>query len=102
MENVVSYDADLPVDASLYPTDVVLRACYRLTDRYYVFLSPIPSGIRVQISRKLTTQALGDPKGELSNHLIDEAVRLLVRIETGAIRERIVQTALAEATGGQA
>ena len=98
MDSVISYDVSVSIDGSVYDLDVVLRASYRLTDRFYVFVSRAEGGrLVVALTPKANTPPNLDPRGELSNTLIDEAVRRRVRIETSAIREHIVRCALAEA-----
>lgn len=92
------YDFFVDIDTSIYSTDVVMRAAYRLTDRFYVFLERTSDcAVRVALSRKRANVTLGDPRGELANLLVDEAVRQSVRRETSAARDVIIRTALAEA-----
>ena len=95
--SVIEYDAMLSIDLALYPSDVLLRACYRLTDRFYVFVSyETDQRLSVSMTRKPAAPASQDPLGELSNLLIDESVRQQIRVETAALRDDIVRCALAE------
>jgi His-Xaa-Ser system protein HxsD len=100
MGSEIEYGADFLVDASLYSDDIVLRACYRLTDQFYVFVSRLENeGLAIKLAPKPGTPQNRDPCGELSNLLIDESIRARVRIETAGVREHIVRCALAEMVG---
>jgi His-Xaa-Ser system protein HxsD len=97
LSDVVAYDLEVPVDTALFSTDVVMRAVYRLTNRYYVFLRRHDGGILiVSLTRKSSTPTSEDPSGELANTLLDEAIRQRVRESTSAVRESIVRSALSE------
>ena len=94
MASVITYDYEFSAIADLYTTEVVLRAAYRLTDRFYVFLLKGDAETIIAISRKAGTPHDLDPLGELSNTLIDEAIRERVRVETGPVREMLMRAAL--------
>lgn len=89
----------LEVDTSIYEVSAILRACYKFTDRCYVFLARClesPHIVSVTLSAK---QAGGDLEvivGELCNELLDQQIREALARESGPIRELIVAQAFSE------
>lgn len=82
-----------------YPRAAVYRTCYQFTDRAYVWLEPVPEGLRVCAATKPGLQRLDDLfVGEFRNNLIDHAVRHTVAERTRTIREQLVAAALFGAT----
>ncbi len=89
--------AVLQVDTTLYGVDAVLRACYKFTDRCYLFLarSEGEHHIHVYFMSKPKT-SLSDILGEFCNELIDQNIRLALSQEFGPVRELIVAQAFSE------
>jgi His-Xaa-Ser system protein HxsD len=87
------------IDIDLYPREALLRTCYALTDRCYIWLSR-QDGSQVKVSFRRKDQALDVDllKAEFANALLDFALRVDVEERTRVIREALVTTALAEAT----
>jgi His-Xaa-Ser system protein HxsD len=87
----------LSVDESIYSRDALLRACYWLTDRCYVFIfRENQRGFVVQLRAKSSTEDLQTIAGEFENRLLDQQLRLDIARETGSLRELIVAKAFAE------
>ena len=90
--------AVLQIDTTLYGVDAVLRACYKYTDRCYLFLARQPEDehhIHVYFMSKPKT-SLPDILGEFCNELIDQNIRLALSQEFGPVRELIVAQAFSE------
>ena len=86
------------IDLSLYSRQVILRACYRLTGRCYVFMAHTkePGWLTVAFLSKNPETAPRDLAGELYNELLDQQIREALEIEMGPVREMIVAQAFAE------
>jgi His-Xaa-Ser system protein HxsD len=86
------------VDTTLYSSDALFRACYKFTDRGYLFLRRAGADAVAVAFRKRTPEAdLGRMVGEFANELIDQRLRALVAEQTRNVRELIVAQAFAEA-----
>jgi len=85
----------LPLE--VYGLPALFRACYRLTDRCYVYLSPPKAGlIEVTLISKSGRASETDPSaGEFLNDLVDQRLRVDISEETRAIRDMIVSQAFA-------
>ena len=85
------------VDESIYSRDALLRACYWLTDRCYVFIvREDEHRYAVQLRSKSTTEDLQAIAGEFENRLLDQQLRLDIARETASLRELIVAKAFAD------
>jgi His-Xaa-Ser system protein HxsD len=87
----------IAVDLSIYPLDVVLRACHAFTARCSVFARDAGDG---QVSVELTPrneQPAEDLAGDFANALLDAHVRARIADETRVIRELLVAQAFCEA-----
>lgn len=88
----------LSLSLDVYGLDAILRACYWITDRCYVYLAP-PRDRLIEITLlakdggSITTDRL---VWDFLNDLIDQRLRIDVNRETRAIREMIVAQAFAE------
>lgn len=83
----------LPLD--VYGLPALFRACYRLTDHCFVYLSPPQSG-SIEITLIAKTDRVTDTDqlaGSFLNDLIDQRLRVDIGEETRAIREMIVAQA---------
>lgn len=88
------------VDLSVFPKDVVLRACYAFADRCYCWIQSEGAG-RLLIAFKDRKGKL-DPetvRGEFANALVDFALRAVIEANTAEVRKAIVTAALTEASG---
>lgn len=94
--------SELTLDTGLYSREAVFRACYKFTDRCYLFLQPLSdSSVRVEFKRKDASQDLQEIVGDFANELIDQRVRADIARETQNIRELIVAQAFADAPLGR-
>jgi His-Xaa-Ser system protein HxsD len=93
------YSVEITVDATIYSKASIFRACYKFTDRAYIFLSRTenkPNYILVSITMK---QPQDDPEKmiqEINNELIDQNIREILELEFGPIRNLIVAQAFSE------
>jgi His-Xaa-Ser system protein HxsD len=90
--------AVLQVDTTLYELDAMLRACYKYTDRCYLFLTREPgteSLVNVFFISKRQSD-LPTVMGEFCNELVDQSLRLALSQEFGPLRELIVAQAFSE------
>ena len=89
----------LEIDTSIYEAKAILKACYKLTDRAYFFVTRCPeepSHLAVVISAKEKGDNLSQSVGELCNELLDQQIRESLRREAGPLRELIVAQAFSE------
>ena len=86
------------IDRSIYPDEAVLKTVYWFTDRFYIYLDPLPDNrLLVELRLKsLNSFDLAQAAGEFSNALLDSCLRQLVLKETGPIREALVTKAFSE------
>lgn len=85
----------LPLE--VYGLPALFRACYRLTDRCFVYLSPPKDGT-IEVSLIAKTGQIADTDnlaGSFLNDLIDQRLRIDIGEETRVIRELIVAQAFA-------
>ncbi len=86
------------IDLSVYPLEVVLRACHAFTGRCYLFVRDVADGaVAVDLAPRDERDSLRDLAGELSNALIDWQLRATIAAETRPIRELLVAQAFCEA-----
>lgn len=95
-KNQISIDLSLRV----YPLDAVFGACYRLIDRFFVYLDQPEKGkLSVTIAPKNPDEHLNLRKiaGDFSNDLLHQVLRLRIGKKTSAVRDMIVGRALLSA-----
>jgi His-Xaa-Ser system protein HxsD len=86
------------VDTALYSSDALFRACYKFTDRGYLFLRRVGTdAVAVEFRKRTPDADLSRMVGEFANELIDQRLRALVADQTRNVRELIVAQAFAEA-----
>jgi His-Xaa-Ser system protein HxsD len=81
------YSVEITVDATIYSKASIFRACYKFTDRAYIFLSRTenkPNYILVSITMK---QPQDDP---------EKMIQEILELEFGPIRNLIVAQAFSE------
>jgi len=87
------------VDTRVYSDSSVFRACYKFTDRVFIFLSRTtdsPEAITITIRPKQPDMDLNLIMQEFFNELIDQGVREHLEEELGPIRNLIVAQAFSE------
>ena len=93
-------DGALRISLSLdiYGLEAILRSCYWLTDRCFVYLAPPKEGlIEITLLAKNAESAKTDQlTWDFLNDLIDQRLRIDINTETRAIREMIVAQAFAD------
>ena len=93
-------DGALRVTLSLdvYGLQAILRSCYWLTDRCFVYLAPPKEG-QIEITllaRNTDTTQTDQLTWDFLNDLVDQQLRVDISAETRTIRETIVAQAFAE------
>ncbi|PYR93576.1 MAG: His-Xaa-Ser system protein HxsD [Acidobacteria bacterium] len=89
----------LAVEKALFPSDAVLAAGYRFTDRYFVWLETAPEDpnrYRVFVRPKSSGVDLSTVAGEFTNELIDQRLRQRLNERFGDVRAIIAAQAFAE------
>jgi His-Xaa-Ser system protein HxsD len=95
--DVLGERATVSVDTSLYSEQVIFRAAYWLTDRFYLFLSREDEKVRVEVRNKPDFPVdLQQACGDFCNSLIDFRLREIVAKEADGIREALVRQAFLE------
>jgi His-Xaa-Ser system protein HxsD len=91
----------LELDLSIYSTEAILRAAYKLTDRCYVFLARVQQPDRLvavlALKKATTPEALRTLVGEFSNEVIDQRIRESLASEFSSIQTLIIAQAFSEA-----
>jgi His-Xaa-Ser system protein HxsD len=91
--------AALRIDLSIYTVEATLRACYKFTDRCYVFVARDHES-EEQLLAVLTAKAPGVDLaaivGEFGNELLDQRIRGSLDAEFGPLRTLIVAQAFSE------
>ncbi len=86
----------LLVDARCYTREVVFRTCYAFTDRCYVWLERVDDDqIAVSLTPRAGAAATDNLAGDFGNALIDFALRAQISRDTAAIRDSLMQAAMA-------
>jgi His-Xaa-Ser system protein HxsD len=91
--------AAIEIDLSIYSLPAVLRACYKLTDRAYIYLSRVDratDSVLVTIGTKNRNQPVDQVVGTLCNEFVDQQIRENLATEAGTVRALIVAQAFAE------
>ena len=92
-------EAHFKADTAVYSKSSVFRACYKFTDRAYVFLSRTDDDSNSIVISIKAKNADDDPQElvkEFCNELIDQGVREILEKEFGPIRNLIVAQAFSE------
>src|SRR6266487_392415 len=93
-------DGALRISLSLdvYGLQAILRSCYWLTDRCFVYLAPAREGlIEITLLAKNADSTQTDHlTWDFLNDLVDQRLRIDINTETRAIREMIVAQAFAD------
>ena len=87
----------LSVDTSIYSWSALFRACYKFTDRCYLYLRRDSANeVVVRFTPKCPETKVSTLIGEFENELIDQRLRTIIDQETRPVRELIVSQAFAE------
>jgi len=87
------------VDTRIFSNSSVFRACYKFTDRVFIFLShptDSPEAIAITVKPKQPIVDLNLLMQEFFNELIDQGIREFLEEEFGPIRNLIVAQAFSE------
>lgn len=85
------------IDLKIYLKDIVLKACYAIIDRVYIFLdSPFRGKVDVYLKtkRKVTPKQLENVRDEFLNGLVNASIRKAVSRKNQKMVERIVGGAI--------
>jgi His-Xaa-Ser system protein HxsD len=86
------------VDLTIYPIELVLRACHAFTARCYVQPRVAEKGsVTIVFAPRDERDSLRDLAGEFANALLDFRLRAIIAAETQTIRELLVAQAFCEA-----
>jgi His-Xaa-Ser system protein HxsD len=85
------------VDLTIYPLEVVLRACHAFTAHCYVLARRDGDAVVVELTPQVDGESLRELSGEFANALLDYTLRAMVAEETRGIRELLVAQAFCEA-----
>lgn len=88
----------LPVDATVYSVQAILRTAYWMTDSCYILVTrPAKGQYVVHFAPKAGIErSLESLAGEFSNALIDNQLRVELSEQSGKVRDLIVAKAFAE------
>lgn len=94
--------AQVVVDTSLYGMEALFRACYKFTDRCFLFLERGETDrVIVHLRPQATASDVGalvdNLVGSFQNELIDQRLRVDLARETHSVREWVVAQAFVEA-----
>ena len=88
----------LTLVTEIYSIGAILRSCYWLTDRCYVYLYPVDDG-HVEVTLLAKSGEASETSRiawDLLNSLIDNQLRVSIQLETTAVREMIVAQAFSD------
>ena len=88
----------LSLATKVYPIEGILRSCYWLTDRCFVYVSPSPGDV-TEVTLLSKTGRANDTNQlawDFLTDLIDQCLRLQINAETRDIRTLIVAQAFAD------
>jgi His-Xaa-Ser system protein HxsD len=87
----------ISVDLSIYPLDVVMRACLPFTGRFYVSpQAPVDGRVVVELTPRDRAELAPDLAGQFANALLDHYLRGVIAAETRGIRELLLAQAFCE------
>lgn len=90
------------VPIGMYSKEVVVRAAHRHS--HFYFVEPVLEGefFRIRLTPKSEDTDTAFISRQVSNDLLDEALRESVRVQAGPIQEVLLRAALIGATAGTA
>lgn len=85
----------LDIDKNLYSKSTLLKACYKFTDSFYIFIeSSDLSKYKIYFQLKDINLKIEDLIGKFTNELLDQELRTTILSETQKVRDTIVTRAL--------
>ena len=84
------------VDPGLYSADVALRAAHRQSGDCRVAVDTVAGRLQIVLTAK-GARPVEECRDRLLNDLVDEALRERVAVQTGALRDVLIEAALREA-----
>lgn len=81
------------VDMALYTKESIVAACYKFTDRFYIYQQTDGNMVNVVFESKDGTTVLEENIKQFCNELIDQQVRYNTNLQFGHIRDLIVEEA---------
>ena len=87
----------LDIDKTLYSKSTLLKACYKFTNSFYIFIEPSvtdSSKYKIYFQLKDINLKVEDLIGKFTNELLDQELRTLILSETQKVRDAIVTKAL--------
>ena len=81
------------VDMALYAKEVLIAACYKFTDRFFVHQQTEGNAVKVVFESKDGNAVSAEIVKQLCNELIDQQVRFNTNQQFGHIRDLIVEEA---------
>lgn len=92
--NVIDNDKfQIVVDMSLYAKESLVAACYKFTDRFYIYQQAEDGNILVVFESKDSNAVTDTIVKQFCNELIDQQVRYNTNQQFGHIRDLIVEEA---------
>lgn len=91
------------VDKKIYSREAILRTCYWLTDRLYIFIADhSDKSFAVRFKPKHDPTRLEEMASEFVNALIENELRVQLSKESGSVREILVAKAFGRFQSGAA
>ena len=92
----------LNIDKNMYSKNTLLKACYKFTDMFYIFITPNVNDQSIYtIYFQLKNEAIKNEAikvenliGEFNNEILDQELRSVILSETQKVRDTIVTRAL--------
>src|SRR4051812_13359621 len=95
--HVAAIESAFEVDTALYGRDALFQACYKFTDRCFLFLAvSAPEKVVVSFKPRDDSVSIDSVIGEFANELIDQRLRADIARETREVRQLIVRQAFLE------
>ena len=86
----------IAVEKALYSTEAIMAACYKFTDKFYVFQQTSPNDdsiVDIILESKDANSVTENITKQFCNELIDQQVRYNTTQQFGHIRDLIVEEA---------
>lgn len=97
LDNLKDQVITLNLKKELYSKPTLLKACYKFTDLFYIFINQNPqdkSLYTLYFQLKDKNDKAEDIIGKFNNELLDQELRAIILSETHKVRDTIVTRAL--------
>ena len=87
----------LNIDKNMYSKNTLLKACYKFTDVFYIFITPNvndQSIFTIYFQSKNEAIQVENLIGQFNNEILDQELRSVILSETQKVRDTIVTRAL--------